>query len=175
MCKNFLKKLRKCAKDSEKNNFIDKHTQYGYFDIRNTHIGDTRFTMNIKEMRELTGQTQKEFADSLGIPIGTIRRWEYGESTPAPYLIRMIANMLPQENSSLRKIESAEGKYYYDKTRGTITDVKGISIKIGEDLDNVKEQNLIIYANTLFESYYDAVDKFNRDCKIDKTEDIIWG
>ena len=44
-----------------------------------------------------------------------------------------------------------------------------------EKIDGVKEQNLVIYANSLFESYYDAVEKFTRDCRLDKQEDILWG
>ena len=43
-----------------------------------------------------------------------------------------------------------------------------------EDLDGVKEKNLSLYVADLFESYYEIVDKFNRDCRLDKTEDIIW-
>ena len=47
-------------------------------------------------------------------------------------------------------------------------------IQIGEDLNGVKEKNLSLYVADLFESYYEIVDKFNRDCRLDKTEDIIW-
>ena len=131
--------------------------------------------MNIKEFRGLTGQTQKEFADSFGIPVGTLRRWEYGESTPAPYILKLIAEKIPMKNSSMRKIESINGTYYYDEVSRTIVDMKGTRIGIKEKIDGVKEQNLVIYANSLFESYYDAVEKFTRDCRLDKQEDILWG
>ncbi len=131
--------------------------------------------MNIKEMRELTGQTQKKFAESFGIPLGTLRRWEYGESTPAPYVLKMIADQLPMKHTSMKKIESSEGTYYYDKTTGSIVDLRGTKIHVNEDIDGVNEHNLVIYANALFESYYDAIEKFVRDCRLDKQEDILWG
>ena len=113
--------------------------------------------MNIKELRGLTGQTQKEFADSFGIPVGTLRRWEYGESTPAPYILKLIAEKIPMKNSSMRKIESINGTYYYDEVSRTIVDMKGTRIGIKEKIDGVKEQNLVIY------------------CRLDKQEDILWG
>ena len=54
-------------------------------------------------------------------------------------------------------------------------DKNGTRIFIEEPMDGVKEQNLSIYAKELFDSYYDAVEQFNRDCKFDKQEDILWG
>ena len=131
--------------------------------------------MNIKEMRDMTGQTQKEFAESFGIPIGTLRRWEYGESTPAPYILRMIAEKLPMCDPHMKKIESKDETFYYDKSTQTITDCKGTRIRIHAEIDDVKEQNLGIYTKDLFEAYYEAVAKFNRACMFDKQEDILWG
>lgn len=32
-----------------------------------------------------------------------------------------------------------------------------------------------IYAKDLFDAYYEAVERFNNDCKYDKQEDILWG
>lgn len=126
-------------------------------------------------MREMTGQTQKAFAQRFGIPVGTLRRWEYKESTPAPYVLKMIAEQLAVDKDKLKKIESTNGTYYYDNITKTIIDCKGTKINVTEDIEGVKEQNLVIYANSLFEAYYEAVDRFNRDCKLDKQEDIIWG
>ena len=131
--------------------------------------------MNIKELRELTGQTQKEFANFFGIPVGTIRRWEYGESTPAPYIIKMISERIPVKNELLKRIDTNNGTYFYDNVAGFIIDIKGTRININEDLEGVKEPNLALYAKDLFDAYYEAVDKFNRDCKLDKQEDILWG
>lgn len=131
--------------------------------------------MTIKEMRIFTGLTQKEFASNFGIPIGTLRRWEYGESTPAPYIIRMMEGILPINTESLQKIESSKGTYYYDEVENCIIDKKGTKIKINESINGVKAQNLVYYINDLFEAYYDAVNKFDTDCRLDKKEDILWG
>lgn len=131
--------------------------------------------MDIKEMREMTGQTQKAFAERFGIPVGTLRRWEYKESTPAPYVLKMIAEQLPIYKDKLKKIESSNGTYYYDSITRSIIDTKGTKINIIEDIEGVKEQNLVLYANSLFEAYYEAVNRFDKDCKIDKQENIIWG
>lgn len=126
-------------------------------------------------MRDMTGQTQKEFANRFGIPLGTLRRWEYGESRPAPYVLKMIAEQLPLKKESLLKIESVYGTFYYDETINMIMDCKGTKISVSEDLEGVKLQNLAIYARDLFDAYYDAVERFDRDCKLDKEEDILWG
>lgn len=131
--------------------------------------------MTIKEMRIFTGLTQKEFANNFGIPIGTLRRWEYGESTPAPYIIQMMENILPINTEKLKKIESSKDTYYVDEAAKCIIDKKGTKIRINESLDGVKASNLALYIDDLFEAYYDAVYKFDNDCRLDKKEDILWG
>lgn len=131
--------------------------------------------MNIKEIRYTTGLSQRDFSNMFDIPISTLQKWEQGESSPTPYIIKLIANQLPIDNDNMRKIEDNNGKvYYYNREAGYLIDSIGTKIKIGEDLDGVKEKNLSLYVADLFESYYEIVDKFNRDCRLDKTEDIIW-
>ena len=131
--------------------------------------------LNIREMRKNTGMTQREFADRFDIPVGTLRRWEYGESTPAPYVLKMIANQLPVGNDNYRKIYVDNEIFYFDINTNTIMDSKGNGITINVDINEVKEQNLALYVKDLFEAYYDAVQRFERDCELDKQEDIIWG
>lgn len=131
--------------------------------------------MNIKEIRNTTGLSQRSFSKMFNIPISTLQKWEQGESSPTPYIIKLIANQLPIDNDNMCKIEDNNGKiYYYNRDAGYLIDSIGTKIKIGEDLDGVKEKNLSLYVADLFESYYEIVDKFNRDCRLDKTEDIIW-
>lgn len=43
-----------------------------------------------------------------------------------------------------------------------------------ENLDGVKEQNLRLYLQELFEDFYEIQEKFNRDCRYDKEDDILW-
>ena len=131
--------------------------------------------IDIKELRDSTGMTQKEFASRYGIPISTLRKWEQGESSPAPYVAALLARTLPDTESSLKRIKTQGGKtYYYSPVKKEVSDVKGNHITIQEDLEGVKEQNLALYLEDLFEGFYRLQDKFNRDCRYDKEEDILW-
>ena len=131
--------------------------------------------IDIKELRDSTGMTQKEFASRYGIPISTLRKWEQGESSPAPYVAALLARTLPDTESSLKRIKTRSGKtYYYNPAKKEVSDVKGNRITIQEDLEGVKEHNLALYLEDLFEGFYRLQDKFNRDCRYDKEEDILW-
>ena len=46
--------------------------------------------MNIKELRETTGMTQKDFGEYLNIPIRTIQNWESEHRTPPEYVVELI-------------------------------------------------------------------------------------
>ena len=75
----------------------------------------------------------------------------------------------------MRKIRGADGGYYYyNKLKKYVTDSKGNNINIQENLDDVNDHNLGIYIQELFEAFYEIQEKFNRDCRFDKTENIIW-
>ena len=132
-------------------------------------------TYMIRELRDTTGMTQKEFANAYGIPLSTLRKWEQGESSPAPYVLNLLARTLPSVESSLWRIQgNNETVYYYDITKRTITDMRGNVIMVQEDLQEIKEQNLVLYLEDLFEGFYKIQNKFNRDCKFDKEDDILW-
>ena len=50
--------------------------------------------LNVKEIREKTGKSQKDFADMIGVSIGTLRNWEQGRRYPegaALTLLRVVA------------------------------------------------------------------------------------
>ena len=129
----------------------------------------------IRELRDSTGMTQKAFAAHLGIPVSTLRKWEQAESSPAPYVLQLIARSLPAGNASLEEIRWKNNViYYYDAVRSTIADQYGNCIAVHEDLSSVKRQNLPLYLHDLFQTFYDALDKFQRDCYYDRKEDIIW-
>lgn len=129
----------------------------------------------IKELRESTGMTQKGFAEMYGIPVSTLRKWEQREASPAPYIINLIARTLPSVDSSLQKITGSDGIiYYYDNNQKMVSDMQGNKIYVQEDLEGVKKQNLALYLRDLFESFYEIRDRFNRDCKYDKEDDILW-
>ena len=132
-------------------------------------------TYVIRELRDSTGLTQKDFADMYGIPLSTLRKWEQGESAPASYVLNLLARTLPSTQDTLWKICGTDGiVYYYDKNKRTVTDMRGNVITVQEDLKEIKEQNLILYLHELFEGFYAIQEKFNRDCKFDKEDDILW-
>lgn len=129
----------------------------------------------IKELRKKTNLTQKAFADMLGIPLSTLRKWEQGEASPPKYVVDLITKSLPVTNTDLKKIEGRDGTvYFYDPDKKQVIDQTGNAITITEDLDGVKEQNLKLYISDLFESFHEIQERFNRDCRYDKQEDIHW-
>ena len=129
----------------------------------------------IRELRDLTGLSQKEFAALYKIPVSTLRKWEQGESSPAPYVVNLLARTLPGTNPSLEKIIDQSGNYYYyDRFKNSVSDVKGNLIFIKEDLDGVKRENLGLYLKDLFDDFYKIQERFCKDCRYDKEEDILW-
>lgn len=129
----------------------------------------------IRELRDATGMTQKEFANMYDIPISTLRKWEQGEASPAPYVLRLLAKTLPSVNVALCEIRATdEIVYYYDENKKIVMDMRGNTIMIQEDLKEIKQQNLVLYLQELFESFYEIQEKFNRDCRFDKEDDILW-
>lgn len=129
----------------------------------------------IQEIRYKTGMSQSAFAKHFDIPVSTLRKWEQGVSSPPDYVLRLLAKALPQENQILQTITCKDGSaYYYNAARQSVLDQDGNEILVQEDLSDIKPQNLIIYLEDLFDSFYAARDKFRRDCSFDRKEDIIW-
>lgn len=130
---------------------------------------------DIKELRESTGMTQKSFAQAYGIPLSTLRKWEQKEASPAPYVVNLLARALPKNDMAFQKIAEKNGTiYYYDEKQKLVSDMRGNKVYIEEDLKGVKKQNLALYLEELFRDFYAIQEKFNRDCRYDKKEDILW-
>jgi DNA-binding transcriptional regulator YiaG len=53
--------------------------------------------MTFKELRALSGMSQRKFASYFGIPRRTIENWDSGDRTCAPYLINLMRYKLEQE------------------------------------------------------------------------------
>ena len=120
-------------------------------------------TYLMKELRNSTGMTQKSFSDVYGIPLSTLRKWEQGEASPAPYVINFMSKLIPEYNGSLKKMQGSNGHvYYYNEIKKTVLDAKGNEIIIQENLKEIKEQNLILYLEELFDSFYSIQAKFNK-------------
>ena len=51
----------------------------------------------IRELRESTGMSRKDFSEHTGIPVRTLEDWEAGRRTPPEYIPRLIAYQLKYE------------------------------------------------------------------------------
>ena len=61
--------------------------------------------LNIKQLRISTRLSQAKFAHKFKIPTRTLQKWEIGQSSPPPYVISMIQQML--------EIEQELNRLYY--------------------------------------------------------------
>lgn len=55
--------------------------------------------IDVKELRKRANASQQEFAHKIGVPVGTLRNWEYNRcqpSGPALALLRLIESVLPE-------------------------------------------------------------------------------
>ena len=52
---------------------------------------------SIKDLRESTGMSRKDFSEHTGIPVRTLEDWEAGRRTPPEYIPRLIAYQLKYE------------------------------------------------------------------------------
>ena len=52
---------------------------------------------SIKELRESTGMSRKDFSEHTGIPVRTLEDWEAGRRTPPEHIPRLIAYQLKYE------------------------------------------------------------------------------
>ena len=56
--------------------------------------------MNIKEIRERTGKSQKDFADMIGVSLGTLRNWEQGRRYPEGAALTLLKVVSPSLHQS---------------------------------------------------------------------------
>lgn len=52
---------------------------------------------SIRDLRESTGMSRKEFSEHTDIPVRTLEDWEAGRRTPPEYIPRLIAYQLKYE------------------------------------------------------------------------------
>ncbi len=52
---------------------------------------------SIKELRESTGMSRKDFSEHTAIPVRTLEDWEAGRRTPPEYIPKLIAYQLKYE------------------------------------------------------------------------------
>lgn len=59
------------------------------------------FASALRTARRSAYRTQREFADVLGVPQGTVGRWESGIRVPRPEMMERIADVLSLSPSDL--------------------------------------------------------------------------
>ena len=66
-------------------------------------LAKMRRVSRVKELRRRLGMTQAEFAEAFGLPVGTLRDWEQGRSTPdAP--ARALLRAIEREPETMRRL-----------------------------------------------------------------------
>ena len=65
-------------------------------------------TKTIKELRENTGMSRKEFSEHTGIPVRTLEDWEAGRRTPPEYIPRLLVYQIRFADSYTIKEKSTD-------------------------------------------------------------------
>lgn len=66
--------------------------------------------MKIKELRQLTGLSQTQFAKKFNIPPNTIRGWEQEKRSPPDYVPGMIEEIIRMEQAPIRGQQTIDYK-----------------------------------------------------------------
>ena len=61
--------------------------------------------MKIKELRNLTGMSQSQFAAYFGISVRTIQEWEQERKSPPAYLVGLLKRILDLEYFNQKETE----------------------------------------------------------------------
>ena len=83
----------------------------------------------IKELRESTGMSRKEFSEHTGIPVRTLEDWEAGRRTPPEYIPRLLTYQIRFE-----WVFAARKKVNCKRSVSVIQDVDGNNIVIINDI-----------------------------------------
>ena len=130
---------------------------------------------NVRELRDITGLSQKAFAEQFRIPVSTLRKWEQGESSPPSYVLRLLASVIPADREGLEEIPYRdETSFFFDRARGVVMDRLGNTIPVKDNMEEVNRSNLGLYLHNLFADYYSIQSRFEKECYYDRIEKIRW-
>ena len=71
----------------------------------------------IKEMRELVGMSQEQFAKELGTSVVSINRWENGKSLPNPMAQQQLYSFCEKHNVDIANVIVDKYRYVHDDDR----------------------------------------------------------
>ncbi len=123
----------------------------------------------IKELRENTGMSRKEFSEHTGIPVRTLEDWEAGRRTPPDYIPRLLAYQIKfesiyagNEKRNVSLIQDADGNkivvindiVFKGKRSIAWEDVEKYLKRYVGDIYSIAEDNEIIYIGSELPSEY---------------------
>lgn len=123
----------------------------------------------IKDLRESTGMSRKEFSEHTGIPVRTLEDWEAGRRTPPEYIPRLIAYQIKyasiydeKTKRNVSVIQDADGNRIVVindiifKGRRSIAweDVEKYLKRYVGDIYSIAEDNEMIYIGSELPSEY---------------------
>lgn len=125
--------------------------------------------MNIKQLREITGLTQKKFGERYKIPLRTVQNWESGTNTPPDYIPRLIELVMILEN----EIEQLRnGKTSFFDTKGEQDPQQQQPPEEEKNTDTVTNWTEKEKLASKILSYLDDIDDLScEDCIYDNTEE----
>ena len=51
----------------------------------------------VKEIRKITGFSQRQFSEYFKIPLRTVESWEVGKRTPPEYVVRLLERVVKED------------------------------------------------------------------------------
>lgn len=85
---------------------LNEAIDYARGDRANARVTKINFDVDVKRVRTQMGMTQKDFAFSFGINLGTLRHWERGDRKPkGPALV--LLNLVERDPQIILKLLSA--------------------------------------------------------------------
>ena len=123
----------------------------------------------IKELRENSGMSRKEFSEHTGIPVRTLEDWEAGRRTPPEYIPRLLAYQIKfesiyagNEKRNVSLIQDADGNkivvindiVFKGKRSITWEDVEKYLKRYVGDIYSIAQDNEIIYIGSELPSEY---------------------
>lgn len=91
--------------------------------------------LSIRDIRKSTGLSQKEFARQYHIPASTLQKWEQGIMSPAPYVIALLTDVIPETRKGLDQIKYKNETYYIDTASHTVSDSAGNMVRYDADIE----------------------------------------
>ncbi len=85
---------------------LNEAIDYARGNKANARVTNINFDVDVKKVRTQMGMTQKDFALSFGINLGTLRHWERGDRKPkGPALV--LLNLVERDPQIVLKLLSA--------------------------------------------------------------------